>query len=75
MRVPRPLVAVWEWWKPIAHTIGVFQTKVILSVLYVILLAPFTPVFFFKDALGLRKTTGWQKFQSRATDLATAKRQ
>lgn len=75
MPVPRLLVAVWTWWKPIAHTIGVFQTKLILSVLYFILLGPFTPVFLFKDPLGLRTGGGWQKFQSRATDLATAKRQ
>ena len=75
MRVPGPLVALWNWWKPIAHRIGVFQTKVILSVLYFALLGPFMPVFRAKDALGLRREAGWQKFQSRATDLATAKRQ
>ena len=75
MRVPRPLVVVWEWWKPIAHKIGAFQTKVILTVLYVILLTPLMPVFRLKDALGLRRPLGWQKFSSRATDLATAKRQ
>ena len=75
MRVPRPLVAVWEWWKPIAHRIGVFQTKVILSVLYFVLLGPLMPAFFFKDALGVRRRRGWQKFESRATDLAAAKRQ
>ena len=75
MNLPRPLIAVWEWWTPIAHTIGVFQTKVILSVLYVVLLAPFSPVFRLKDALALRRPAGWQKFRSRATDLASAKRQ
>jgi hypothetical protein len=75
MTVPRPLVAVWEWWKPIAHAIGAFQTKVILTILYFILLGPFTPVFVIKDALGLRRGAGWIKFQSRATDLASAKRQ
>ena len=75
MRVPRPLVAIWEWWKPIAHAIGTFQTKVILTVLYFVLLGPFTPMFIAKDPLGLRRTGGWQKFQSRATDLAAAKRQ
>jgi hypothetical protein len=75
MRVPGPLRAVWEWWKPIAHTIGVFQTKVILTVLYFVLLGPFWPMFRINDALGLRRPLGWQKFQSRATDLATAKRQ
>ncbi len=75
MRVPRPLKAVWEWWKPIAHVIGVFQTKVILTLLYFVLLAPFAPFFFVKDALGLRKGARWQPFVSRATDLATAKRQ
>ena len=33
------------------------------------------PMFYAKDALALRRGAGWQKFQSRATDLATAKRQ
>ena len=75
MKAPGPLVALWEWWKPIAHRIGVFQTKVILSVLYFVLLGPFMPVFRAKDALGLRRAGGWQKFQSRATNLVTAKRQ
>lgn len=75
MRIPGLLVAVWEWWKPMAHRIGVFQTKLILSTLYFVLLGPFKPAFFFKDALGLRRNPGWQKFESRAADLATAKRQ
>jgi hypothetical protein len=75
MRVPGPLVGVWEWWKPIAHRIGVFQTKVILSVLYFVLLGPFKPAFFVKDALRLRRNPGWQKFESRATDLASARKQ
>ena len=75
MRVWHPLVVVWEWWKPIAHAIGRFQTKVILTVLYFLLLGPLSPVFAVKDPLGLRRPLGWQKFVSRATDLATAKRQ
>jgi hypothetical protein len=75
MRVPRPLVAVWEWWKPIAHAIGVFQTKVILTVLYFLLLGPFAPMFLAKDPLGARRAHGWRKFQSRAADLAAARRQ
>lgn len=75
MRVPRPLIAFWQWWTPVAHRIGVVQTRIILSVLYVVLLAPLTPVFFVKDALGLRRNPGWQPFEGRATDLAAAKRQ
>jgi hypothetical protein len=75
MRVPRFLVAVWEWWKPIALKIGEFQSKVILTVLYVVLLGPFTPVFVVKDPLGLRRAAGWQRFQTRAADLAAARRQ
>lgn len=75
MTVPRPLVRLWEWWKPIAHRIGEFQSRVLLTVLYFVLLGPFVPVFLAKDPLGLRRDAGWQPFQSRATDLATAKRQ
>lgn len=36
MRVPRALIAVWPWWTPVGHRIGGVQTRVILSVLYVV---------------------------------------
>ncbi len=32
---------VWNAWKPIAHKIGAFNTKLVLSLVYVIVLLPF----------------------------------
>ncbi|OGF99870.1 hypothetical protein A2153_05555 [Candidatus Gottesmanbacteria bacterium RBG_16_38_7b] len=49
------LKLLWQGWKTIAHKIGVFQSKIILTVFY-FLLTPFG--FFysvFKDALNMKK--------------------
>jgi len=35
------LKALWERWKRVAHVIGTFQARVMLTVLYVLLLPPF----------------------------------
>jgi hypothetical protein len=32
---------LWECWKRIAHTIGVWQSRVLLTVFYYVILAPF----------------------------------
>lgn len=50
------LKRAWEAWKKIAHKIGAFQSRVLLSVLYVILIIPFSlAVKFFIDPLRLKK--------------------
>ncbi len=52
----KTLKNVWEAWKKIARKIGTFQAKVLLTVFYLVILAPFGILFrFFKDALHLRK--------------------
>ncbi len=33
---------LWDWWKPKAHAIGVFQTQLFLTVFYVLAFAPVT---------------------------------
>ena len=35
------LKALWAWWKPIAHLIGTFQARIILTLFYFIIIAPF----------------------------------
>src|SRR5262245_20998983 len=46
----------WEGWKKFAHVIGVFNTRVIMSVLYFIIVLPFGLVFRqFSDPLQLQE--------------------
>lgn len=46
----------WEGWKKIAHKIGTFQSKVLLTVFYCVILAPFgMAVRLFQDPLHLKK--------------------
>jgi hypothetical protein len=35
------LKALWAWWKAVAHRLGTFQARVILSAFYFVVLAPF----------------------------------
>lgn len=47
---------LWNKWKKIAHRIGVFQSRVILSVFYFTILLPVGIVFsFFKDSLNIKR--------------------
>ena len=52
----------WLGWKSFAHKLGNFQARVILTVLYFVVIAPFCLVVrLFSDPLSLKKTTakGW----------------
>lgn len=54
----RLLRFLWSKWKILAHKIGVFQSKVILTLFYFIFLTPFGIIFtFFKDGLKIKKTS------------------
>lgn len=45
----------WEYWKKIAHRIGTFQSRLILTLFYFTILLPVGIVFsLFKDALGIK---------------------
>lgn len=47
---------LWEAWKKLAHKIGTFQSKVLLTVFYCVILAPFGLfVKLFQDPLHLKK--------------------
>lgn len=58
----RVLRALWARWQVIAHKIGNFQARVLLSVFYFVVLGPFALVArMFSDPLHLkeRPETGW----------------
>jgi hypothetical protein len=54
--------SAWAGWKSFAHRLGNFQARLILTILYFVLIAPFCLlVRFFSDPLSLKKNTarGW----------------
>jgi len=53
---------IWEWWKPVAHKIGNFNARVILTVFYFTLFVPFALlVKYATDPLSIKAKTrkGW----------------
>lgn len=73
------LKRVWEAWKKIAHKIGVFQSRVILSVLYIILIIPFSlAVKYITDPLRLKNRpmeSYWIKRTPQEPSMEEARRQ
>ncbi|OGG05910.1 hypothetical protein A3D05_03230 [Candidatus Gottesmanbacteria bacterium RIFCSPHIGHO2_02_FULL_40_24] len=68
---------LWQGWKRIAHKIGVFQSKVILTVFY-FLLTPFGLLFtYFKDELKMKKLSHstWNQKNKHSQSLADLKNQ
>ena len=54
---------VWAWWKPIARKIGDFQARVILTLMYFIVVAPFAlAIRCFADPLAIKPGAegGWR---------------
>jgi predicted CDP-diglyceride synthetase/phosphatidate cytidylyltransferase len=50
------LKRIWEWWKRVALVIGVFQTKLILTLFYFAILSLFAvPARLFSDPLLIKK--------------------
>jgi hypothetical protein len=64
---------IWEWWVPIAHKIGNFQARLILTVFYFTLFMPFAIlVKLFTDPLRIKPKTkkGWiERKDERVDDL------
>ena len=53
------LVRIWRRWTVIAHIIGTFQARVLLSVFYLVVIPPFAFIVkFWLDPLHLRRATG-----------------
>jgi hypothetical protein len=68
---------LWEGWKKIAHKIGNFQARVLLTVFYAVLLLPFgLAARLFSDPLRIKKRpTGWLNHPDEPTDMAWARKQ
>jgi hypothetical protein len=69
---------LWEGWKRFGKKVGDFQARFLLSVFYVVILAPFGLGMRWADPLGLRQTgQGWRRRPPAAPDdpIARARRQ
>jgi len=65
----------WERWKVIAHALGNFQARVLLTGFYFVLVPPFALVVkLFKDPLSLRRPVGRSYWHVRSADEQTATR-
>lgn len=68
---------LWEAWKPLAHKIGNFQARLLLTILYALLVLPFgLAVRFFADPLRIRKrNTAWLDHGDTPAKMEWARRQ
>ena len=71
------LKRLWAAWKRIAHRIGDFQARVLLTLIYAVLVLPFGLVIrFFSDPLKINKRpSNWLNHPQETTDLHWARRQ
>jgi hypothetical protein len=67
----------WAAWKKLAHTIGNFQARVILSVFYAVLVLPFgLAARWFTDPLRIKKLPEqWLDHPNEANDMDWARKQ
>jgi len=73
---------IWQKWKIIAHAIGRFQTKLLLTIFYFMIISPFGSIMrlFGWDPLNTRKSkiksgTNWQSVRNSEPDIESLKRQ
>ena len=69
---------IWTIWKSTAYKLGLFQTRVTLTIFYFILLLPIGIVFtFMKDGLGIKdqKKTRWIRKTNQSVSLQDLKKQ
>jgi hypothetical protein len=71
------LKRAWQAWKRIAHAIGNFQARILLTIFYAVLVLPFgLAVRLFSDPLRIkRRPTQWLERSDDVFDLGWAKRQ
>jgi hypothetical protein len=69
--------AAWGAWKRLAHKIGNFQARVLLTVVYAVLILPFgIAVRLFSDPLRIKNyPLNWLDHPDEANDLQWAQRQ
>lgn len=68
----------WEGWKRIAHSIGVFQTRVIMTIFYFLLVLPLGLILrSVRDPLHFKhpEGTNWMPHRQEPHNLETASRQ
>ena len=68
---------LWEGWKRVGHAIGNFQARVLLTVFYIVLIAPLGfLVRIFADPMRIRRPMEeWLQKEPQGTDMVTARRQ
>ncbi len=73
----RILKRLWEGWKRVAHVIGDFQARVILTIFYSVLVLPFGLVVrLLADPLHIRRLPErWHERPAETTDAEWARRQ
>jgi len=71
------LKKLWAAWKRIAHRIGDFQARVLLTVIYAVLVLPFgLAIRLFSDPLKIKKRPAkWTDHTQDVIDLEWARRQ
>ena len=67
----------WEAWKKIAHAIGNFQARILLTVIYAVLILPFGLVVrLFSDSLRTKKRPeAWLDYPPVSTEMEQARHQ
>ena len=74
--MPVVLRRLWEGWKRVGRKIGDFQARVLLTVFYFVILAPFAVVVRFKaDPLGIKRGGGWHPVVRAGAPIERARRQ
>ena len=71
------LKVAWQKWKGVAHAVGTFQARILLTIFYGIFVLPFGIfVRFFSDPLRIkRRPTQWLEPPRETQDFIWAKRQ
>jgi hypothetical protein len=71
------LKRLWAGWTRLAHKIGNFQARVLLTVLYAVLVFPFGVIVrLFSDPLRIKKRpTRWLEHPDEANDIQWARKQ
>ena len=71
------LTSLWSAWKRLAHKIGNFQARVILTVLYAVVILPFgLAARLFSDPLKIRhRPTQWTDHAPETCDMSWAQKQ
>ena len=71
------LKRLWEGWKKVAHIIGNFQARILLTIIYAVLILPFGIVVrCFSDSLHTKKRPSqWMDHPGIPKDMAQARQQ